>query len=114
MGMFDYVRSDYKIFGGKTDHDLQTKSFDSCLETYYIDPVGQIHRADYTKTYTLEMSDDLPFIREVKTGFNGRVVPLRDYSGIIRLSGSNPNGGYCSAVLAVERGIVKKIIEVFP
>jgi len=113
MGMFDYVVSDYKIFGGRADRDLQTKSFDSCLETYYIDPAGQVYHIDYSKTYRIESCEQIPFIREIPTGNNGRVIPLRNYSGLVRLSGSTPNGSYCSAVLLVEQGKVKHTISCY-
>lgn len=114
MGMFDYVRSDYRIFGGKIDQDLQSKSFECLLETIYISPAGELFRCNTVNTFRFETSDELPFLRTIPTGDHGRVEALTGYNGNVRLSGSNHEGAYCSAVLEVEGGKVKKIIEVFP
>lgn len=114
MGMFDYVRSDYEIFGNPIDQDLQSKSFECMLETIYISKAGEIFRCNLNNTFRLETSDEMPLFRTIPTGDNGRVEALTGFSGTVRLSGSNERGDYCSAVLAVENGRVKKIIEIFP
>lgn len=114
MGMFDYVRSDYKIFGGKTDQDLQSKSFECMLETVYISPAGELFRCNIGSTFRLETAEEMPFLRTIPTGDHGRVEALTTYCGTVRLSGSNDRGDYCSAVLEVENGKVKKVVDVFP
>ena len=111
MGMFDYVRSDYKIFGDQRDHDLQTKSFDSLLETIYVDPAGQLHRVDYSGCIEYSVSDEPPFLLEKITGEHGRVIPMRDFTGVVRVSATNEDNQYCSAAIEVRNGKILSIIN---
>lgn len=110
MGMFDYVRSDYKIFGDQRDRDLQTKSFNNVLETIYIDPTGQLYRIDYSKCIEYETSDLSPFLIEKKTGKKGRVIPLRDFSGIMKVSALDKDNKYYSTAIEIKNG---KILNIY-
>lgn len=114
MGMFDYVRSDYEIFGNPIDQGLQSKSFECLLETIYISPKGELFRCNLEKTFRHEVDNKPPFLYTTLTGDNGKVEALTSYTGTVRLSGSNNQGDYCSAVLEVERGLIRKIVEIFP
>lgn len=88
MGMFDYVRCSYKLDDRVGPQDVfQTKDLDCCMDTYWVDPAGNIWRTDESNTYDIveESAEDvlksrerrewLPPFRPVPNGQHGRVAP---------------------------------------
>lgn len=86
MGLFDYLRCAAPL-DARVDRNTsyQTKDLDCCLDDYWVDPVGQLWRIDYSDThdYVEETVEDLeqaraekiwlPPFRPVPNGNRGRV-----------------------------------------
>lgn len=94
MGMFDTVRSSYPIFGSRWDHDLQTKSLDCILASYWISPAGELFEIDYSHTQDWiekpehEQRGFFDRYKAVPNGRHGHVRPTR-YWGHMHLSSAN-------------------------
>lgn len=82
MGMFDTISSSLEIYGGPWDQDLQTKSFDSLMDHYWISPSGELFQIDYSWTHDwievpLEERRGLfGRYRTIANGNHGRVYPV--------------------------------------
>ena len=90
MGMFDWVRCGVRLDDRVGPQDVfQCRDLDCCMDTYWIDPVGQLWRTDESNTYDMveESEEDirrarenrewLPPFRPVPNGNHGRVIPHR-------------------------------------
>ena len=53
MGMFDRVRSSLPVFGGVSDHTLQTKDLEGLMFDYWISPAGELFQVDLSHTCDL-------------------------------------------------------------
>lgn len=51
MGLFDTIRSEYKIFGKPHDDELQCKPDDAAMNFYWIDPAGRLWFSNYAGTH---------------------------------------------------------------
>lgn len=80
MGMFDYVRSSYKL-GKEFEGMNQTKSIDrydgGSLREHWIDPSGRIWAIDYSGTQDFVPDNESPmYFTYAPNGNHGRVTPL--------------------------------------
>lgn len=89
MGMFDTIINSYKPVGKEFHHvPLQTKSLDSCMDTYWINPNGELYKIDLSGCVEFEENPaynaDVDYVRagmwispiiSVSTGQHGKVSP---------------------------------------
>ena len=114
MGMFDTISSSLEVYGSPWDQDLQTKSFDSLLAHYWIDPLGRLHHIDYSFTYDWieipkeERKRPLDLYRTIPNGNHGRVSPVI-YWGHVHVLPAHYGKTMEGKTLIFERGVVVSI-----
>ena len=114
MGMFDTISSSLEIYGCPWDHDLQTKSFDSLMNHYWISPAGELFQVDYAHTHDWievplkERRGLFGRYRTIANGNHGRVYPVA-YWGHVHVIPTHYPKAKDWKTLIFERGVVTAI-----
>ena len=89
MGMFDTVRSSYKILGCPFDHEMQTKDLMCSMAHYWISPVGDLYEismrdtADYVMKPESDRRGPWDTIGWSLNGNRGRVLITPWWGGVL-------------------------------
>ena len=71
-GMYDTILCHYDIGAGFWKKALQTKDLDGWMNTFFLDPIGQLFEVDYSDTQDFSTTDPKGYI---PNGLRGRVRP---------------------------------------
>lgn len=115
MGMFDSVISHYPLFGYPWDLDLQTKSFDCLMSTFWIDPEGRLFEIDYSYTHDWvetpqeERRGLFDSHKVIPNGNRGKVRPVAYWGHIHIYPGKTVNRpGHDGQYLWIEKTLIFK------
>lgn len=83
MGMFDTIYCHKDLGPGFYRRELQTKSLDSCMAEYFLDPAGQLWEIDYSYTHDFvdvpeeERTAPWNVFEAVPNGKHGKIRPAK-------------------------------------
>lgn len=110
MGLFSEVINSCETLGPEFIGTLQTKDLESVMDTYWLDPDGQLYLVNTDSTWTI--AEDLEEIqgtgllgfKTVPTGKKGRLQPYRIY-GKVRFT-----DGHKEVVAWFQDGILDRVL----